>query len=171
MLSHSQQDFLTAKDNSLVRNPMEKETMPTETQSVTGLFEDVFDNIRKAAEANLGMQQELFRQWSAKWPGFPQPQNAWVERVQKLQKDWAKTVKEVLSKHREVLDEQYRLALESLDDAFRVAQASDPQEFVKRCESLCRKSLEVMRDTADLQAKEIQNAFTKWVDLATKSAE
>jgi hypothetical protein len=144
--------------------------MTTETESVTGLFEEVFDNMRKTAEANLEMQQELFRQWTAKWPGFPQPQNAWVERVQKAQKDWAKTVKEVLSRHREVLDEQYRLALDSLDDAFRVAQSSDPQEFAKRCESLCRKSLEVLRDAAELQAKEIQKAFTKWVDLATKSA-
>jgi hypothetical protein len=144
--------------------------MATQTESNTDVFEQVFDGVRKAAEANLEMQQELFRQWTAKWPGFPQPQNAWVERVQAAQKDWAKTVKEVLSKHREVLDEQYSLALDSLDDAFRVAQSSDPQQFAKRCETLCRKSLEVMRDSAELQAKEIQNAFTKWVDLATKSA-
>jgi hypothetical protein len=144
--------------------------MTTETESVTGLFEDVFDNLRKTAEANLEMQQELFRQWTAKWPGVPQPQNAWVERAQKLQKDWAKTVKDVLERHREVLDEQYRLGLDSLEEAFRVAQSSDPQEFAKRCEALCRKSLELLRDAGELQAKEIQDGFTKWVDLATKSA-
>jgi hypothetical protein len=130
----------------------------------------VFENLRKTAEANLEMQQELFRQWSANWPGFPQPQNAWIERAQKFQKDWAKTVKEVLARHREVLDEQYRLAIDSLEEAFRVVQSSDPQEFAKRCETLCRKSLEVMRDAAELQAKETQDAFTKWIDLATKSA-
>jgi hypothetical protein len=145
--------------------------MATETESVTGLFEEVFDNLRKTAEANLEMQQELFRKWTANACGLPQPENAWVERAQKLQKDWAKTVKEVLVKHREVLDEQYRLALDSLEEAFRVAQSTDPQEFAKRCESLCRKTIEVMRDTTELQAKEIQDAFTKWIDLAAKSAE
>ena len=85
--------------------------MTTETESVQNVFEQAFDNLRKTAESNIEMQQELFRQWGANWPGFPQPQNAWVERVQKFQKAWAKTVKELLSKHREVLDEQYGLRL------------------------------------------------------------
>jgi hypothetical protein len=144
--------------------------MAAATESVTGLFEEVFENLRKTAEANLEMQQELFRKWTSNWTGLPRPENAWVERAHKLQKEWAKTVKDVLVKHREVVDEQYRLALDSLEEAFSVAQSSDPQEFAKRCESLCRKTIEVMRDTAELQAKEIQDAFTKWIDLATKAA-
>jgi hypothetical protein len=116
------------------------------------------------------MQQELFRQWGANWPGFPQPQTAWVERVQKFQKAWAKTVKELLGKHREVLDEQYGLALDSLEEAFKVAQSSDTEEYAKRCESLCRKSLEVMREAGEMQAKELQDALSKWTELAAKSA-
>ena len=144
--------------------------MTTETESVQNVFEQVFDNLRKTAESNIEMQQELFRQWSANWPGFPQPQNAWVERVQKFQKAWGKTVKELLGKHREVLDEQYGLALDSLEEAFRVAQSSDPDEYAKRCELLCRKSLEVVRDAGELQAKELQEALSKWTELAAKSA-
>jgi hypothetical protein len=144
--------------------------MTTETESVQNVFEQVFDNLRKTAESNIEMQQELFRQWGANWPGFPQPQNAWVERVQKFQKTWAKTIKELLSKHREVLDEQYGLSLDSLEEAFRVAQSSDPEEYAKRCESLCRKSLEVMRESGELQTKELQEALSKWTELATKSA-
>jgi hypothetical protein len=143
--------------------------MATQTESVTSVFEQAFDSLRKAAEANLEMQQELFRQWGANWPGFPQPQNAWVEKAQKFQKEWAKTVKELLSKHREILDEQYRLALESLDEAFRVGQSSDPQEYAKRCEALCKKSLEVMRDAGELQVKEAQDALNKWIGLAVKA--
>ena len=144
--------------------------MSTQTESVKNLFEDVFENLRKTAESNIEMQQELFRQWSANWPGFPQPQNAWVERAQKFQKEWAKTVKELLTKHREVLDEQYELAIDSLEEAFRVAQSSDPQEFAKRCEALCRKSLEAVRDAGELQVKETQEALSKWIALAVKSA-
>lgn len=117
--------------------------MSTQTESVNSVFEEAFENLRKTAESSVEMQQELFRQWAAKWPGLPQPQNAWVEQVQKFQKEWSKTVKELLSKHREVLDEKYDLAIESLDEAFRVAESSDPQEYAKRCEALCKKSLEV----------------------------
>ncbi len=144
--------------------------MTTQTESVTGLFEHAFDNLRKAAESNVEMQQEMFRKWNANWPGFPQPQSDWLERVQKFQKAWTKTAKELLSRHREVLDEQYGLAVESLEEAFRVAQASDPQECSKRCESLCRKSLEVLRESSELQVKELQDALNKWTELAAKAA-
>jgi hypothetical protein len=144
--------------------------MATQTESVTNVFKQAYDSLRKTAEANLEMQQELFRQWGANWPGFPQPQNAWVERAQKFQKEWAKTVRELLSKHREILDEQYQLAVDSLDEAFRVAQSSDPQDFAKKCEALCKKSLEVLREAGELQVKETQEALNKWIGLAVKAA-
>jgi hypothetical protein len=144
--------------------------MSTQTESVKNLFEDVFESLRKVAESNIEAQQELFRQWSATWPGLPQPQNAWVERAQKFQKDWANTAKELLAKHRDVLDAEYELAVDSLEEAFRLAQASDPQEFAKRCESVCRKALESMRDVGEMQLKESQEALSKWIALAVKSA-
>jgi hypothetical protein len=144
--------------------------MATETKSVKSLFEEVFENVQKTAQANVEMQQELFRKWAAGWPSFPQPQTAWVEKTRQFQKDWAKTVKELLNKHREVFDERYQLAVDSLDEAFRVAQSSDPQEYAKRCEALCRKTLDVWRETSELQAKELQTALNKWIELVTKSA-
>lgn len=144
--------------------------MTTQTEPVTNLFEQVFDNLRKVAELNLEMQQEVFRKWNASWPSFPQPQSVWIERVQKFQKAWSKTVKELLGKHREALDEHYRLAIDSLEEAFRVAQSSDPEEYGKRCEALCRKSLEALREAGELQAKELQEALNQWTELATKSA-
>lgn len=144
--------------------------MATQTQSPTTVFEQAFESLRKTAESNLEMQQELFRQWSANWPGFAQPQNAWAERAQKFQKEWAKTAKELLSKHRENVDDHYRLALESLDEAFRVAQSTDPQQYAKRCEALCKKSLEVIREAGELQVKETQEALNKLIGLAVKSA-
>ncbi len=144
--------------------------MATQTESAANVFEQAFDSVRKTAESSLEMQQELFRQWGANWPGVIQPQNAWVERAQKFQKDWAKTVKELLTQHREVLDEQYQLAMDSLEEAFRVAQSSDPQEYAKRCESLCKKALEVLREVGELQVKETQETLNKWIGLAVKAA-
>jgi hypothetical protein len=144
--------------------------MATQTESPTNVFEQVFDSLRKTVESNVEMQQEMFRQWYSNWPGFPEPQNAWIERAQKFQKDWANTVKEMLAKHREVLDEEYRLAIESLDEAFRLAESSDPQDFAKRCEGLCRKSLKAVREAGELQLKETQEALNKWIGLAVKSA-
>ena len=144
--------------------------MSTQTESVSSVFEEAFENLRKTAESSVEMQQELFRQWGAKWPGMPQPQNAWIEQVQKFQKEWSKTVKELLSKHREVVDEKYDLAIESLEEAFRVAESSDPQEYAKRCEALCKKSLKVLREVGEKQIKETQEALNKWMGLVMKTA-
>jgi len=144
--------------------------MRTQTAPVTGLFEQAIENFRKLAESNIEMQQEMFQKWGSNWPGMPQPQGDWAERVQKFQKAWSKTVKELLARHREVLDEQYDLAVSSLEEAFRLAQSSDPQECAKRCESLYRKSLTVVREAGELQMKELQEALSKWTELAGKSA-
>ena len=117
--------------------------MTTQTESVSGLFEQTFENMRKAAESNIEMQQELFRNWNANWPGFPQPENAWLDRVQKFQKEWSKTFTELLNRHRKVLDEQYGWQSNRLEEAFRVAQASDPRSVpngAKLCAARVSKS-------------------------------
>jgi hypothetical protein len=143
--------------------------MATKTESATNVFEQVFDNLRKTAESNIEMQQELFRQWGANWPGFPHQENAWLDRVQKFQKEWSKTFAELVNKHRKLLDDQYRMAIDSLKEAFHVAESADPQEYQQRCEELCRKSLELMREAGELQLKETQEALNRWVAMAVKN--
>jgi len=144
--------------------------MTTQTESVSNVLEEVFDNLRKAADANIQMQQEFFRQWGAKWPGFPPTDNAWLDRVQAFQKDWSKTLTELLNKHRKLLDDQYRIAIDGVKEAFRVAESDDPQEYRERCESLCRKAIELVREASELQMKETQEALNRWVALAVKGA-
>ena len=39
------------------------------TETAPNVYDEVLSNMRKAAEANLKMQQEVFRQWSTLWPG------------------------------------------------------------------------------------------------------
>jgi hypothetical protein len=143
--------------------------MSTQTESVSNVFEEVFENLRKTSESSLQMQQDFFRQWGAQWPGFPQQENAWMDRVQKFQKDWSKTFTELMNKHRKLLDDQYRTAIDALKEGFRVAESADPQEYRQRCEELCRKSLELIRETGELQVKETQEALNRWVALAVKS--
>jgi hypothetical protein len=144
--------------------------MPTQTELKKNVFEDVLESLRKAAEANVEMQQEMFRQWSEHWPGFPQMPGNWSDKLQRFQKEWARTAKDLVAKHREVFDKQYDLASESLEEAFRTAQSSDPQQFASRCQDACRKSLDIFREIGELQIKETQDALNKWISLAVKSA-
>ena len=139
------------------------------TENGSQIFEDVFQNIRKAAEANLKLQQEAFQQWTSLWPGAPTSQPAWVEKVQKFQKQWCDTVSNLAAKHREVLDQQYQASVESLDAALKVTESTNPEEFRRRSEQFCRKAVDCMKEISETQVKEFQDSAAQWTKLLTKA--
>ena len=134
------------------------------------MFEDVFQNIRKAAEATVKLQQEALQQWTSLVPGVPTSQPAWVDKVQKFHKQWCDTVSSLAAKHREVLDQQYKATVESLDAALKVTESTNPEEFRKRTEQLCRKTIDCLREISETQVREFQDSAAMWTKLVTKSA-
>jgi hypothetical protein len=141
----------------------------TKERKSSALFEEVFQNIRKAAETGLKMQQEMLSQWSVLWPGVPTPQSAWLNQVQQFRSKFMSTVAELARKHGDVIDRQYRAALESLDAALDATEASTPEEARRKTEHLCRKTLDCMREMTETQIREFQDAITKWTDLLAKT--
>ncbi len=101
-------------------------------QTASPIFEEVFQNIRKASEANLKLQQEVFRQWTSLWPGMSTPQTVWTDKVRDLQTKLSSTISDLARKHREVVDKQYDAAIESLDSALRMSESTTPEEFRRR---------------------------------------
>ena len=141
----------------------------TETMTGSPVFEEFFQNIRKAAEANLKMQQEIYSQWTSMWPSVPTPQTAWLNQMQGVRKQWVETVSALARKHRDVVERQYQAAIESLDAALSMTEASTPEEFRRRSEQACRKTLECMKEMSESQIREFQEAITKWTDLFAKA--
>ena len=90
--------------------------------------------------------------------------------MQKFRSKWVDAVSTLARKHRDVIDRQYIAAIESLDAALCMTEASTPEEFRRRSEQLCRKSLDCVREVAESQVEEFQEAVTKWTDLLAKSA-
>ncbi len=131
--------------------------------------DDVMKNIRNAAETHLKMQREMFQTWLTLWPQLPGSQSAWFDKVQEFQKQWTSTVSELARKHREVMDRQYQSALESLEEGLRVVESKNPEEFRKRSEQLCRKTLNCLREISEAQIKEFQEAVVKWGETATSA--
>ena len=140
-----------------------------EIMKASPVFEELFQNIRKATEANLKMQQEVFSQWTSMFPGMPTPQTAWLNQMQGFRKQWIDTISSLARKHRDVLEAQYQAALESLDAALNMSDASTPEELRRRSEQLCRKTLDCMKESTELQIRELQEAVTKWTELFAKS--
>lgn len=139
----------------------------TETLS-SPVFEEVFRNLRKVTEANLKMQQELFSQWTSLWPGIPTPQSAWIDKMRQFRTQWANSIAELAREHKKVLDSQYDSALQSLEAALSVTDASSPEELRRKTEQFCRKSLDCVRDMSESQIREMQSTITKMMDAITK---
>jgi hypothetical protein len=115
------------------------------------------------------MQQEVFQQWEQFWPTST-PQSMGMDKVREAQKRFSKTVSELASKHLDVIDKQYQAAVESLDAALHVAESTTPEEYRRRSEELCRKTLDCVRKISEMQLREFQEAVTKWTEFATKAA-
>lgn len=133
------------------------------------VFEEVFQNVRKVTEANIRMQQELFSQWSSIWPAMPAPQSAWVDKMKQFRTKWVQTVSDLARDHQKVVDAQYASALESLEAALNVTDASSPEELRRKTEQLCRKSLDCVREMSETHVRELQETVTKITDLMTKA--
>jgi hypothetical protein len=146
------------------------------TKEVAGkAFEAVFQSVRKAAEANMQLQQEALRQWSnfwtSSWSGaaqtsMPAPQ---IEAIREFQKKWTTAVSELAHKHRQVLDRQYDAAMDSLDDALKITDAKTPEEIRERTEQFYRKTIDCLREMSEAQIAEFQDMVNKWTDITTKS--
>jgi PAS domain-containing protein len=93
------------------------------------MFDQVLDNLRKATDSTIQLQQEMFRQWFQQWfqqwpqvLGIPTPgtmlANSWADQVHAFQREWSETVTDMLNKHRETLDSQYRAGIQDLRRAY-----------------------------------------------------
>jgi hypothetical protein len=139
--------------------------MSTATEPEMNLFEQSFNSVRKATEAALQMQQEVYSQWARMWPGFAPAQNEWSASAQKFQRDWGNAVTEIMRKHQSMLDQQYRAGIKSLEEAFHAAESKDPEEMRDRYQSLCRNALDLLKETSESQIRQFQEATNKWIEL------
>jgi hypothetical protein len=131
------------------------------------------------------VQQDMLRNWTMQFPqmfgaqafGIPGagaantiPGAAWLEQMSDAQKKWAETVTEILNKHRETLDAQYRAGIKTIEDAFKVGEARDPQQFRRLTEELWRHSFDCFKTVAKSQMRDVQSAIQKWFEIVSKSA-
>jgi hypothetical protein len=139
------------------------------------MFDQILDNYRKAIETSLQFQQTMLRSWGQQWPsafGVPFPTNpgSWPEQFHKAQKQLGETITDMLNKHREALDAQYRAGIRSIDEAFRVGEAKDPEQFRKLTEELWRHSYECLKNLAESQMRDMQAVMQKWFEIASQGA-
>jgi hypothetical protein len=134
------------------------------------MFEMVFENLKKATEVSLQMQQEAFKRWVGVWPGLPTGAGQIPEQAKNFQKKWAEFYEEVLKKQREAVAAQFQAGLQHIEEAFRLAETKDPAELRTKTIELWQKVFETLRQTFEAQVRDLQVLAGRWTELATKGA-
>ena len=134
------------------------------------MFEQVFDNLRAISEANVHMQQELLKKWVAMWPGIPTMPNGGADQVMKAQKKWVEFMAELMKKQREIMEAQFSAGLKNIEEAFRLAEAKNPEELRAKTVELWQKIFDSMRQTYEAQMRDFQAAVVEWAELMMKGA-
>ena len=94
------------------------------------------------------------------------PPGGSLENFQIAQKQWGETVTELLNRHRETLDEQYKAGIRLLDDSFRAGEVKDPEQFRHFSEELWKRSLSTLETAVESQMHDVQTVLEKWFQAA-----
>ncbi len=131
------------------------------------MFAQLFESFRRASEATLQAQQDVFRQWVQQWPSAPasSPGTAgeWSEAVQKR---WLDSTKDFFNKQRELVDSTYRSGIDVIEQGFRVSDARSPEEYRRLVEELWGKLSDSFKQQSESQFREFQRAAERWFDVA-----
>jgi hypothetical protein len=134
------------------------------------MFEQVFDNLRVATQSSIHLQQELFNKWVSVWPSPTPAANGNGDKIQKAQRKWAEFVADLVKKERETRERQYSAGLKNIEEAFRLAEAKEPEELRAKTVELWQKSIDCMRQTYETQMRDFQAAVVKWTELVVQGA-
>ena len=98
------------------------------------------------------------------------PAAAWLEQLSTAQRKCAEAVADMLKRHQETLDEEYRAGIRAIDDAFRVGEARNPEQFQRLSEELWRRNCEVLKTAVASQMHDVQSVMQKWYEAVCSGA-
>ncbi|MFO0914045.1 MAG: hypothetical protein U0795_13890 [Pirellulales bacterium] len=150
------------------------------------MFDQVAENLRKATESSMQLQQEMMKNWSQlvagavsgiKTPGVASglgvpsaPGMPSVDAFVAARKRWEEWVVEAMKRQRELVDAQFQAGIKNLEGVFDVAESKTPQEIQEKVTELYRKCFESIKQLSESHLTEFKKVAEQWVDVAKKGA-
>jgi hypothetical protein len=133
------------------------------------MFEQWFDNLRKASESSLQGQQ-LLKQWMQHWPSVPPAAPSgdtyWSAFAQKGLTD---ALNESLTRYRELLDSTYRTGVQVIQQALRVSEVKSVEDYKRYTEELWRKLTDTLGQQVEAQLRELNKLAERWRDVTHRT--
>ena len=135
------------------------------------MFEQIFDQYRKAVESSFEMQQEMYREWMN---GLPvKPPDVGSSASQRRSKEQIQSYQEAVEPDpggdagtapqgaQRAVPAGHRGDL----SAFRTTEAKTPEEFWRLTQEFWRKSIDSYKTAFQTQTKYVQNLASMWLEL------
>ena len=93
------------------------------------MFEQMFDEYRKAVDSSFKVQQDMCRQLLNGWSVKPADVTKALDRgaindqIHGFQRKWSHTLVEIMEKNREVFNQQYKSGIDAIASAFHLTKA------------------------------------------------
>jgi hypothetical protein len=133
------------------------------------MFNQVCEDFRRATEATVQMQQEIFKTWLNSWPVAPARPTIYGEQMQQFQKKWAEAFGETLKRQQEVNGDHFKIGLENLEKTCKLVESKTPEELRAQTIDLWKKCVDDMQKVYQAQMQAVQFATEKWAGLLNKS--
>ncbi|MGF1582910.1 MAG: hypothetical protein ACFCD0_26615 [Gemmataceae bacterium] len=134
------------------------------------MFDQVYENMQRAANTTLQMQQEMFKRWLDLWSNHAPPSAPGFDQFQQFQENWVRTTKNLLQQQQQSLEKQFQAGMKSIETAFEAAKDTDLDELRKKNLELWKKNFDCLQLTYETQLKDMQNLVNKWTEIMTKGA-
>jgi hypothetical protein len=133
------------------------------------MFNQAYENFRRATEVTVQMQQEMFKTWFNFWPGSPANPTFSGQKVQEFQKKWAEFFGEMIKKQREVTSEQFKAGVQNIEKVFQLAEAKTPDELRTQSIELWKKCFGDIQHVYEAQLRGFQFVTDKFAEITKKT--
>jgi hypothetical protein len=134
------------------------------------MFNEVFDNFRRATAATLQLQEEMFKTWLSLWPGVPAPAASWSDQMRQFQKKWAEAVSDIVKRQQEMTRTHFKAGLDNIAKAFQVGEVKNSEDLRAKSVELWQKCFDDLQKLSEAQLRGFEMAMDKWLSLGVKAA-
>ncbi len=138
------------------------------------MFEQMFDEYRKAVDSSFKVQQDMCRQLLNGWSVKPADVTKALDRgaindqIHGFQRKWSHTLVEIMEKNREVFNQQYKSGIDAIASAFHLTEARTPEQYWRLTHEFWQKSIYTYKTALEAQSKYVEGLGEIWQEMVTR---
>jgi hypothetical protein len=132
------------------------------------MFDQMFTDWERAAEASRHMQQEMFKHWTQPWLSAVSNAGAGSES-REFQKRWLEFAIDMLTRQRESINVTYQSGVQLLEHALHASEINSPEDYRRIVEEFWRQMMDSFRKQSEAQLHDFQKWAEKSVEMFQKA--